>query len=90
LSLATRPYRRTANGRRKPLTRYGAMKGALRERLAPEVLHHQLGHDPTDSGQALRDAMRCVAPQGEGRWKIQTLRFTLRSQAELGVSKGKG
>jgi hypothetical protein len=42
---ATQPYRRISDDRRKPLARYGAMKGALRERLAPEVLHHQLGHD---------------------------------------------
>src|SRR5580658_5613103 len=39
------PNRRIANGRRKPLARYGAMGSALRERLAPSELHHQLGHD---------------------------------------------
>jgi hypothetical protein len=42
---ATRLYRRISDDRRKPLARYGAMESALRERLAPEVLHHQLGHD---------------------------------------------
>ena len=45
LRFATQPYRRTANGRRKPLARYGAMESALRERLAPTELHHQTGHD---------------------------------------------
>ena len=38
--LATQPYRRTADDRRKPLARYGAMESALRERLAPAQLHH--------------------------------------------------
>jgi hypothetical protein len=33
LRFATRPYRGIANGRRKPLARYGAMESALRERL---------------------------------------------------------
>jgi len=42
---ATRPYRRIANDRRKPLARYGAMESALRERLAPRVLPHRRGHD---------------------------------------------
>jgi len=32
---------------RKPLARYGAMESALRERLAPAELHHQLGHGPS-------------------------------------------
>ncbi len=44
---------------RKPLARYGAMGSALRERLAPEVLHHQLGHDR--GGFALR-LCRLLAP----------------------------
>lgn len=39
------PNRRLASGRRKPLARYGAMKCALRERIAPQLLHHQWGHD---------------------------------------------
>ena len=26
---------------------FAAMKSALRERRAPELLHHLLGHDPT-------------------------------------------
>jgi hypothetical protein len=43
---ATRLYRRISDDRRKPLARYGAMESALRERLAHEMLHHQLGHDP--------------------------------------------
>jgi hypothetical protein len=38
---ATQPYRRISDDRRKPLARYGAMTGALRERLAIEVLHHR-------------------------------------------------
>jgi hypothetical protein len=42
---ATRLYRRISDDRRKPLARYGAMESALRERLAHEMLHHQLGHD---------------------------------------------
>ncbi|HTR14409.1 MAG TPA: hypothetical protein VMI72_14440, partial [Roseiarcus sp.] len=46
---ATRPYRRIGDDRRKPLARYGAMESALRERLAPSELHHQLGHDPPQS-----------------------------------------
>ena len=45
LGIANRPYRTTANDRRKPLTRYSAVKSALRERLAPTELHHQVGHD---------------------------------------------
>ncbi len=46
LRCATRAYRKTANDRRKPLTRYRAMKSALRERHAPPQLHHAPGHDP--------------------------------------------
>ena len=46
LQFATRTYRKTADGRRKPLARYSAMKSALRERLAPPQLHHAMGHDP--------------------------------------------
>ena len=38
---ATQPYRKISDDRRKPLARYGAMTGALRERLAIEVLHHR-------------------------------------------------
>ena len=39
-------YRRTADDRRKPLARYGAMNSARRERLAPpRKRHHHLGHD---------------------------------------------
>ena len=34
-----------ADDHRKPLARYGAMKSALREQLAPAQLHHQPGHD---------------------------------------------
>jgi hypothetical protein len=45
LSFATRPYRRTANDRRKPLARYGARGSALRERLAPFLLRRQRGDD---------------------------------------------
>ncbi len=40
LMFATQPYRRIANDRRKPLARHGAVKGALREPLAPAALHH--------------------------------------------------
>jgi hypothetical protein len=43
--VATRSYRRIAGDHRKPLARYGAMKSALRKRLAPAELHHQMGHD---------------------------------------------
>ena len=46
VEFATRPYRKIANDRRKPLARYGAMGSALRERLAPAELHHQAGHHP--------------------------------------------
>ena len=45
LRFATRTYRKTADDRRKPLARYGAMESALRERLAPAELHHHSGHD---------------------------------------------
>jgi hypothetical protein len=51
---ATRLYRRISDDRRKPLARYGAMESALRERLAHEMLHHQLGHDL--AGVAWRDS----------------------------------
>jgi len=46
---ATRPYRRTAKDRRKPLARCGAMKGALRKRLAPVELRLHRGHDQIDT-----------------------------------------
>jgi hypothetical protein len=46
--MATQPYWRISDDRRKPLARYGAKRGALRERLVPEVLHHQWGHDLID------------------------------------------
>ena len=46
MDLATRSYRRIADDHRKPLARYGAVKSALRERLAPPQLHHSRGHDP--------------------------------------------
>jgi len=60
---ATQPYRRISDDRRKPLARYGAMESALRERLAPEVLHHQLGHDrPTNKAAA------GAAYNSKGRW----------------------
>ena len=58
LQFATRTYRKTANDRRKPLARYSAMKSALRERLAPTRLHHQVGHDPADLPQARRNHPR--------------------------------
>ena len=45
MCVATRSYRRTANGHRKPLARYGAIEGARRERLATAELHHHTGHD---------------------------------------------
>ena len=35
-----------AQDRRRPLARYGAIEGALRERPAPEALRHKVGHDP--------------------------------------------
>jgi len=58
LRFATRPYRRIANDRRKPLARYGAIEGALRERLAPALLHQGVGHDrlerPAPNGLAYR------------------------------------
>ena len=39
-------YLVSADDRRKPLTRYGAMEGALRERFATVELHHYRGRDP--------------------------------------------
>ena len=54
LRIATRPCRRIANDRRKPLARYGVMGSALRERLAPVALHRHPGHDQARSHN-LRD-----------------------------------
>ena len=49
LRQATQPYRRIANGHRKPLARYGARGSALRERLAPSELHHRGGDTTSES-----------------------------------------
>jgi hypothetical protein len=53
------PYRITADDRRKPLARYGAMGSALRERLAPDELHHQSGHDRVGCHTPPRRQRRC-------------------------------
>ena len=64
-------------GGSKPLARYGAMKSALRERLAPAELHHQWGHDPDLPTGSLRSAQAArlstpakasdiAVPEGEG------------------------
>jgi len=45
LEVATRSYRRVADDHRNPLTRYGAIEGALRERFATVELHHLRGRD---------------------------------------------
>src|SRR5580658_10082575 len=61
------PNRRIANGRRKPLARYGAMGSALRERLAPSLLHHQPGHDrrarPRRGGYPTHQLVRAPCPE---------------------------
>ncbi len=53
-----RPWDDRCRGRRgdgrKPLARYGAMGSALGERLAPELLHRQLGHDPRSAAWRVR------------------------------------
>jgi hypothetical protein len=56
LDVATRSYRRIAGDHRKPLARYGAIKSALRERLAPAELHHQWGHDPAGPSEVTKSA----------------------------------
>jgi hypothetical protein len=43
LDVATRSCRRIAGDHRKPLVRTGAIKSALRERLAPAELRHKPG-----------------------------------------------
>jgi hypothetical protein len=63
LMFATQPYRRISDDRRKPLARYGAIEGALRERLAP-LLHHQWGHDHECAQFALWSG-RAVLGQGD-------------------------
>ncbi len=61
-STATQRYPKIANGRRKPLARYGAMGSERRERLAPTELHKQTGHGPGDPATPARHGDALTPP----------------------------